>query len=35
VIKRFFGSKLQHNRSSATDSMGVRFGNGYGVKPMA
>jgi hypothetical protein len=34
VIERFFGSKLQHDRSSTTDSMGVRFGNGYGAESM-
>jgi hypothetical protein len=35
VIERFVGSKLQHNRSSTLDSMGVRFGNGYGAGPTA
>ena len=32
VIERFPGSKLQHDRSSTADSMGVRIGNGYGVE---
>jgi hypothetical protein len=32
VIERFFGSKLQHDHSSTTDSMGVRLGNGYGAE---
>jgi hypothetical protein len=32
AIERFLGSKLQHNRSSTADSMGVRFGNRYGAE---
>jgi len=32
VTERFLGSKLQHDRSSTTDPMGVRFGNGYGAE---
>jgi hypothetical protein len=35
VIERFLGSKLQHNRSSTADSVGVRFEHGYGAEPMA
>jgi hypothetical protein len=34
VIEGLFGSKLQHDQSSTTDSMSVRFGNGYGAEPI-
>jgi len=35
VIERFPGSNLQHDLSSTSDSMDVRFGNSYGVEPAA
>jgi hypothetical protein len=35
VIEALFGSKLQHNRSPTSDSMGVRFGIGYGAESIA
>jgi hypothetical protein len=35
VIERLFGSKLQHDHSSISDPMGVRFGIGYVAKPIA